>query len=172
MIEGLEPVALQELRVLGAPRHWSVEGHLDQLPSLTPVRGELRAEHRGNVLMVEGKLSTIVTLSCDRCLGQFNHELTCTSTELIWLGQAPPTEDDLQNSEHISEMEGLVEYLDPRGDFDPQQWVFEQLNLQLPVVNHCGEHCPGPRISPETVVRESAEPIDPRWAALLGLRQP
>ena len=136
MIEGLEPVALQELRVLGAPRHWSVEGHLDQLPSLTPVRGELRAEHRGNVLMVEGKLSTIVTLSCDRCLGQFNHELTCTSTELIWLGQAPPTEDDLQNSEHISEMEGLVEYLDPRGDFDPQQWVFEQLNLQLPVVNH------------------------------------
>ena len=29
--------------------------------------------------MVEGKLSTIVTLSCDRCLGQFNHELTCTS---------------------------------------------------------------------------------------------
>ena len=49
MIEGLEPVALQELRVLGAPRHWSVEGHLDQLPSLTPVRGELRAEHRGNV---------------------------------------------------------------------------------------------------------------------------
>ena len=69
-------------------------------------------------------------------------------------------------------MEGLVEYLDPRGDFDPQQWVFEQLNLQLPVVNHCGEHCPGPRISPETVVRDSSEPIDPRWAALLGLRQP
>ena len=172
MIEGLEPVALQELRVLGAPRHWSVEGHLDQLPSLTPVRGELRAEHRGNVLMVEGKLSTIVTLSCDRCLGQFNHELTCISTELIWLGQAPPTEDDLQNSEHISEMEGLVEYLDPRGDFDPQQWVFEQLNLQLPVVNHCGEHCPGPRISPETVIMESAEPFDPRWAALRGLQQP
>ena len=52
-------------------------------------------------------------------------------------------------------MEGLVEYLDPRGDFDPQQWVFEQLNLQLPVVNHCGDLCPGPRISPETVVQES-----------------
>ena len=171
MIEGLEPVALQELRVLGAPSHWSVEGHLDQLPSLTPVRGELRAEHRGNVLMVEGKLSTIVTLCCDRCLGQFNHELTCTSTELIWLGQAPPTEDDLQNSEEITSMEGLIEYLDPRGDFDPQQWVFEQLNLQLPVVNHCGEHCPGPRIRPETVVSESAELIDPRWAALRGLQQ-
>ena len=171
MIGGLEPVALQELRVLGAPRHWSVEGHLDQLPSLTPVRGELRAEHRGNVLMVEGELSTIVTLCCDRCLAQYNKELTCTCTELIWLGQAPPTEDDLQNSEDIAEMEGLVEYLDPREDFDPQQWVFEQINLQLPVVNHCGEHCPGPRIRSETAVRESSEPIDPRWAALRGLQQ-
>ena len=171
MIEGLEPVALQELRALGTPRHWSVEGHLDQLPSLTPVRGDLHAEHRGNVLMVEGDLYTTVTLCCDRCLGQFNHELRCTSAELIWLGQAPPTEDDLQNSEDISAVEGLVEYLDPRGNFDPQQWVFEQLNLQLPLVNRCGEHCPGPCIHPERGVRESAEPIDPRWAALRGLQQ-
>ena len=69
-------------------------------------------------------------------------------------------------------MEGLVECLDPRGDFDPQQWMFEQLNLQLPVVNHCGEHCPGPPICPEAAFEASAEPIDPRWAALRGLQQP
>lgn len=43
MIEGLEPVPLQELRVLGAPSYWTVEGHLDQLTSLTPVRGQLKA---------------------------------------------------------------------------------------------------------------------------------
>ncbi|QNI43103.1 DUF177 domain-containing protein [Synechococcus sp. A15-28] len=172
MIEGLEPVALQELRVLGAPRHWSVEGHLDQLPSLTPVRGQLSAEHRGNVLMVEGELSTIVTLRCDRCLGQFNQQLRCTSSELIWLGEAPPTQDDLQESEDISEIEGLVECLDPRGDFDPQQWVFEHLNLQLPVVNHCGEHCPGPPLRRETVVNEVDEAIDPRWSVLRNLQQP
>ena len=172
MIEGLEPVPLQELRVLGAPRYWTVEGHLDQLMSLTPVRGQLNAEHRGNVLIVDGELSTIVNLCCDRCLGRYNHQLRCSSSELIWLGQSPPTEEELQNSEDIAAMEGLVECLDPRGDFDPQQWVFEQLNLQLPVVNHCGEHCPGPPIRPEAAVEASAEPIDPRWAALRGLQQP
>ena len=104
MIEGLEPVALQELRVLCAPRHWSVEGHLDQLRSLTPVRGQLKAEHRGNVLIVDGELSTIVNLCCDRCLGQYNHQLRCSSSELIWLGQSPPTEEELQNSEDIAAM--------------------------------------------------------------------
>ena len=93
MIEGLEPVALQELRALAAPRTWSVEGPLESLKSLTPVRGELTAEHRGNVLSVEGALSTIITLTCDRCLGQFNQQLSCQPSELIWLGDAPPSDD-------------------------------------------------------------------------------
>ena len=69
MIEGLEPIHLQELRALGEPKAWSVEGQLDALPTLTPVRGRMSAEHRGNVLSVEGELTTIVTLTCDRCLG-------------------------------------------------------------------------------------------------------
>ena len=42
MIPELEPVALQELRALGSPKTWEFEGHLDALPSLTPVRGEIR----------------------------------------------------------------------------------------------------------------------------------
>ena len=171
MIDGLEPVALQELRALGAPRRWAVEGHLDQLPSLTPVRGDISAEHRGNVLAVEGELSTIVTLCCDRCLGQFNHQLSCNSSELIWLGQSPPSEQDLQESEDIAAMEGLVECLDPRGSFEPAQWVFEQLNLQLPVVNHCGDHCPGPPLQAQTKPVET-DAVDPRWAALRRLQQP
>ena len=172
MIDGLEPVALQELRALGAPRRWPVEGHLDQLTSLTPVRGELSAEHRGNVLAVEGDLSTIVTLCCDRCLGQFNHQLSCSSSELIWLGQSPPSEQDLQESEDIAAMEGLVECLDPRGSFEPEQWVFEQLNLQLPVVNHCGDHCPGPPVQAQAKPPAQPEDFDPRWAALRRLQQP
>ena len=172
MIEGLEPVALQELRALGEPRRWPVEGHLDQLPSLTPVRGELNAEHRGNVLSVEGKLSTIVTLCSDRCLGQFNHQLSCSSSELIWLGQSPPSEQDLKESADIAAMDGLVECLDPRGSFEPEQWVFEQLNLQLPVVNHCGDHCPGPPAQAQAKPQGETDAVDPRWAALRQLQHP
>ena len=170
MIEGLEPIPLQELRALGEPKAWSVEGQLDALPTLTPVRGRMSAEHRGNVLSVEGELTTIVTLTCDRCLGQFNQQLDCQPSELIWLGQKPPTTSQLQESEDIAALDGLVESLNPRGSFDPQQWVFEQLNLLLPVVNHCGTHCPGPGVP----LRETAEPsetatIDPRWDALRRL---
>ena len=170
MIEGLEPIPLQELRALGEPKAWSVEGQLDGLPTLTPVRGRMSAEYRGNVLSVEGELTTIVTLTCDRCLGQFNQQLDCQPSELIWLGQEPPTTSQLQESEDIAALDGLVESLNPRGSFDPQQWVFEQLNLLLPVVNHCGTHCPGPGVP----LRETAEPsetaaIDPRWDALRRL---
>ena len=173
MIEALEPVPLQELRALGTAKFWDVEGELDELPSLTPVRGHVSAEHRGNVLAVEGKLSTIVTLCCDRCLNQFNQSLSCTPAELIWLGEEQPTADELELSGEVAEMEGLVDVLDPRGQFDPQQWAFEQLNLLLPVVNHCGDHCPGPPgLQQQPVIPDTkTKVVDPRWQALQQLQQ-
>ncbi len=54
MIPGLEPVPLKDLQALGTSRVWEVDGQLDSMPSLTPVRGTIRAEHRGNLLEVEG----------------------------------------------------------------------------------------------------------------------
>ena len=173
MIEALEPVPLQELRALGTAKVWDVEGELDELPSLTPVRGHVSAEHRGNVLAVEGKLSTIVTLCCDRCLNQFNQSISCTPSELIWLGDEQPTADELELSGEVAEMEGLVDVLDPRGQFDPQQWAFEQLNLLLPVVNHCGDHCPGPPgLQQQPVIPDTkTKAVDPRWQALQQLQQ-
>ena len=175
MIDGLEPVSIQELRALGGPKQWTVEGHLDQLHSLTPVRGQICAEHKGNVLAVEGEFETIVTLCCDRCLSQFNHQLKASPSELIWLGDAPPSESELQESEQIAAMDGLVECLNPSGDFTTMQWVFEQLNLQMPVVNHCGEHCPGPpglNGSTASTNDKEVEQLDPRWQALRRLQSP
>ncbi|MEB3159253.1 MAG: DUF177 domain-containing protein, partial [Synechococcus sp.] len=92
MIPGLEPVPLRDLQALGAPKVWEVEGMLSELASLTPVRGELQAEHRGNVLEVRGQLQTIVSLCCDRCLGQFNQALKVSTEELIWLGDDQSTD--------------------------------------------------------------------------------
>lgn len=45
-------------------------------------------------------------------------------------------------------IEALDDRLDPRGAFDPERWLFEQLSLQLPVVNRCGADCPGPPLAP------------------------
>ena len=171
MIPGLEPVPLRELQALGTSRVWSVDGQLDEMPSLTPVRGTLRAEHLGNLLQVEGSVQTIVCLRCDRCLGNFNQELNAVAKELIWLGDEP-TDDHLSAAGlDPSTPDGLMECLDPRGDFAPERWVFEQLSLQMSVVNRCGEHCPGmPKKPSDAAAISGEESSDPRWQALKDLQ--
>ena len=171
MIPGLEPVPLRELQALGTFRVWSVAGQLDEMPSLTPVRGTLRAEHRGNLLEVEGSVQTIVCLRCDRCLGHFNQQLSAVSKELIWLGQEPNEDHLAKAGLDLASPDGLMECLNPRGDFEPERWVFEQLSLQMSVVNRCGKHCPGMPQKPSDAspTREETTP-DPRWQALKDLQ--
>jgi uncharacterized protein len=172
--DALRPVPLQELRLLVEGRRWSVEQPLGELDSLTLVRGELRAIHRGNVLEVSGQAETIVTLRCDRCLRDYNHQLVTDAQELIWLGEPAAEADKVLELDP----ESLSETLDPRGSFDPARWLFEQLHLQLPFRNDCGPLCPGPDLPPEAsrqpVAGDAvAEPApDSRWAALRDLRLP
>ena len=171
MIAGLSPVPIWELRDLESPKIWTVDGYLNDLPSLTPVRGTIQAEHRGNVLAVYGSLQTIVTLICDRCLSQFNQQLISTTEELIWLGEDINDHEQLQASDGSEQMTGLLEQLDPRGPFDPQQWAFEHLNLQLPAVNRCGGDCPGPPGLSTSGAEESLDAgSDPRWDVLKQLQ--
>ena len=171
MIPGLEPVPLRELQALGTFRVWSVAGQLDEMPSLTPVRGTLRAEHRGNLLEVEGSVQTIVCLRCDRCLGHFNQQLRAVSKELIWLGQEPNEDHLAEAGLDLASPDGLMECLNPRGDFEPERWVFEQLSLQMSVVNRCGKHCPGMPQKPSDASPTRGETTpDPRWQALKDLQ--
>lgn len=170
--DDLRPVPVQELRLLSEGRHWQVDQHLQELESLTPVRGTLSALHRGNVLELDGQAATIVTLCCDRCLQHFNHPLSFQTRELLWLGelarQAGLDPDNATDPGVLDlEVDELCESLDPNGSFEPEHWLFEQLSLQLPLVNRCGDDCPGP---PSTAA--GSEPVDPRWAALHHLRQP
>jgi uncharacterized protein len=168
----LIPVPLQELSLLEQGKQWRINQRLSELESLTPVRGQLRAVHRGNILELDGEASTIVTLCCDRCLQQFNHPLRFETHEVLWLGeqareQGMDLESVLEAGGAVIELDPdeLTESMDPRADFDPEHWVFEQLNLQLPVVNRCGSDCPGPNLNAAV----ADEPIDPRWAALKKL---
>ncbi len=171
MIPGLQAISLLELKVLAAPRHWSVEGHLDEIPSLTPLRGNISAEHQSNILEVKGKINTIVTHCCDRCLGEFNQSLSLNTEEQIWLGVRDCQAAEPNNSNQLDQIDALMECLDPHGSFDPERWIFEQLSLQMPLVKRCGADCPGP---PQPSTKKSGaqhqQPdIDPRWAALRKL---
>jgi uncharacterized protein len=172
MADQLRPVPIQELKALAAGRRWSIDQRLSELESLTPIRGELQAIHHGNMLELEGHGSTIVTLCCDRCLQHFNHPLSFSSRELLWL-EADPCSPLLAAGDLLSgdtdgldlNPDDLSERLDPRGDLDPAHWVFEQLSLQLPLVNRCGSDCPGP-----ATWSSAPQDGDPRWAALRALR--
>ena len=52
------------------------EETLPDLTTLMPVRGRIRIAHQGTYLEVSGQVNTIVTLTCDRCLQQYNHRLS------------------------------------------------------------------------------------------------
>ncbi len=157
----LAPVPLAELRLRVGGRRWTVEQPIAELDSLTPVRGSLRAEHHGNALEVEGTAETIVTLCCDRCLQHYNHPLRVDCLELLELAGAPTAAAEAD----FVVGDDLDDRLDPRGSFDPERWLFEQLSLQLPLVNRCGTDCPGP----PAWAGGAAEAADPRWAALTSL---
>ena len=181
MADSLQPVPVQELRLLELGRCWQVDQRIEELESLVPVRGALQAIHRGNVLEVEGEVATIVTLCCDRCLQAYNHPLQASARELLWLGEGPRPEgddEDLEAQVVSIDPDSLGDQIDPRGSFDPQRWVFEQLSLQLPLVNRCGEDCPGPPAftnpGPGGADDHPAgsAPVDPRWQALQALRPP
>jgi uncharacterized protein len=134
---------------------------LADLETLTPVQGQLQVRHGGNYLEVTAQASTIVTLMCHRCLQQFNHRLSVSVSEMLWLkdheSEVLPFDQDL-------ELDDLMETLDPDGNFDPNTWLYEQLCLAIPQRQLCDAQCPG------IPLPTTAEPVDRRWASLANLK--
>lgn len=157
----LRPIPIPELCALTAGKQWQVDQRIADLDSLTPVRGVLEAMHLGTALQVSAEAEAIVTLCCARCLQPFNQILRAEVRELIAFRSSPSSPaDGLEDPLG----EDLDDRLDPKGRFDPERWLFEHLSLQLPLVNRCGDGCPGP--SRWSSARSTE---DPRWAALKAL---
>lgn len=138
--------------------------HLPHLETLTPVQGELLVTHCGTYLDVKGHAEAIVTLSCDRCLQQYNHRVRVDAAEFIWLQRAEddPLADLLDREVAL---EDLVETLEPDGFFRPLDWLYEQFCLALPPKQLCDPACKG--------IPFEAEPptqVDHRWASLQSLQ--
>ena len=136
------------------------------LETLTPVKGSLKVTHKGNYLEVSAQAEAIVTLTCHRCLQQYNYKLAISPTELIWLNDEtssdfPPLDQDLAP-------EDLVETLPPRGYFNPETWLYEQLCLELPHRQLCDQNCQGIELPQQ----ESDQALkDQRWASLEALKR-
>lgn len=161
MAASLQPIAIQELLGKDQPQRWDFDQPIARLDSVVPVQGWIELSVEGPLLRVQSEAATRIALCCDRCLRSYEHTLRVRVSETIGLGTSA---DDLCEALDY-DAEGISEQLDPQGQFDPQQWIYEQLSLQLPLVNRCGSECPGP------ISWGSDEPpIDPRWAALRALK--
>ena len=144
---------------------------LPDLETLTPVRGRLQVTHQGNFLEVKAKAETIVTLTCNRCLKQYNHRLKLQSSEIIWL-EEKPSQPDASSGEFEVDLENLVENLSPTDSFSPSDWVYQQLCLELPHKQLCETKCPGIDFNQDAEETESSETIsDSRWASLAALKR-
>lgn len=144
-----------------------VQDYLSGLETLTPVQGIMQVTHRGNYLEVVAKAETIITLTCDRCLQQYNHRVMINTSELIWLQSEPEDwgEDDLEREVALDD---LVETLDPQGYFRPGEWLYEQFCLAIPQRQLCDQDCKGIQVSENQP--ESKSTVDRRWASLENLK--
>jgi uncharacterized protein len=144
-----------------------VSDYLPDLETLTPVQGSIRVAHRGNYLEVTAQAETIITLTCDRCLQQYNHRITVDTSELIWL-QETTEEWDSSDLEREVALDDLVETLNPQGHFKPDEWLYEQFCLAIPQRQLCDQNCQG--IQVQSNPPEIKPSIDGRWASLQNIR--
>lgn len=145
------------------------EEFFSEFETLTPVKGIIVVKHQGNYLEVVAQAETIVTLTCHRCLQQYNHRLIVDTSELIWL-DAAAAQPDTGPLERETALEDLVETLSPHGYFESKEWLYEQLCLALPPRQLCDANCLG--IQPVSSLEPATPPtFDHRWASLAELRK-
>ncbi len=156
----------QIARAVEATESFEFKEFIEGLETLTPVQGMISVHHAGSFIEVSAKASTIMTLTCDRTLVQFNYRLAIDTSEMIWL--AEPLPDSEYPKEREVEAGDLVESLSPNGYFDPAAWLYEQLVLAIPY----------PKIAPDAPALELTESpqqnleasVDKRWAVLSSLQ--
>ncbi len=159
-------------KLLQQPQHSlevDINTHLPDLETLTPVRGTVIITHQNTYLDVQARAETIVTLTCHRCLQNYNSRLTITPQELIWL-QANPNPSSLPLEQEVG-VDDLVETLPPDGYFYPQTWLYEQICLALPQRQICDPSCRGVEITSKDDESSQKPATDSRWAVLSQLQR-
>lgn len=143
--------------------HEPIEGlhaELVEVPSDTPVSGDLLLENVVEGVLVSGTLSATMTMRCARCLKDFVEPVDVEVHELF----SPSPDPDGDEYE-----------IAPEGELDPEPMVRDALGLEMPFAPLCRpdckglcERCGGDRNMGECNCKEE---IDPRWAPLQQLSE-
>ncbi|MEC4803503.1 MAG: YceD family protein [Jaaginema sp. PMC 1079.18] len=144
-----------------------IQQNIAELETLTPVRGKIIVTHCKTYLEVSVQAETITTLTCHRCLRHYNQRLSLNTQELIWLEDEAEFDEDLPLEREL-QLEDFSEKLPPRGYFDPETWLYEQLSLALPLQQMCQADDCQSMIPDDT---SSHVAVDSRWAGLEALKR-
>lgn len=167
----MEAIYIPELLKLPEQREVTpVNQFLVDLQTLTPVRGQVQVAHQGNYLEVCAQAETIITLTCHRCLKQYNHRLTIDTSELVWLASSADQLSDESLEEEIT-WDDLQETLPAQGYFYPDTWLYEQLCLAIPPRQLCDQECIGIQINDNSEAQLRDQLRDQRWGALESLKR-
>jgi uncharacterized protein len=137
-----------------------------------PVRGELRLTHTGRGILAQGTVHTALAEQCSRCLrgakavvhAEFEEE-ALPSVDLD--GASLPADDDGPDGLRISDHHEL--------DLEPV--VRDAISLAEPIAPLCRPDCPGlcetcgVDLTENAGHEHPADDIDPRLAALVGIRE-
>ena len=159
----------QIARAVDATESFDFKEFIEGLETLTPVQGVISVRHVGSFLEVSSKASTIMTLTCDRTLVQFNYRLAINNSERICLAEPLP-ESEYPREREI-EADDLVESISPSGYFDPAAWLYEQLILAIPYPKIAPD-APALEITDTNSLDGSTATIDKRWEILNSLKSP
>ncbi|MCX5935714.1 MAG: YceD family protein [Pseudanabaena sp. LacPavin_0818_WC45_MAG_42_6] len=159
----------QIARAVDATESFDFKEFIEGLETLTPVQGVISVRHVGSFLEVSSKASTIMTLTCDRTLVQFNYRLALNNSERICLAEPLP-ESEYPREREI-EADDLVESISPSGYFDPAAWLYEQLILAIPYPKIAPD-APALEITDTNSLDGSTATIDKRWEILNSLKLP
>jgi uncharacterized protein len=164
----MEPIHIPQLLKAPAKKEEiKFQEFIPNIETLTPVKGVIVVTHGGNYLEVFGQAETIITLTCDRCLQNYNYRLSLDTSELIWLEETPGIAEIAPSLERDFAQEDLSERLPMKGYFYPDSWLYEQLCLSMPLRQLCNKNCQV--VSPNSSDCETI--IDSRWASLAALKR-
>ncbi|MBN1460665.1 MAG: DUF177 domain-containing protein [Armatimonadetes bacterium] len=157
----------------GARGRYSVSENVaptDDFACVGPVTGQLEVENTGSLLLVRGRLQTVVRLTCVRCLGTFERPLDIQFEEEFATGETEPDIVTMDRDEpEASAMKSFV--------LDVAELTRQQLAVNVPMAFVCRENCRGicPKCGQdlnEGTCDCPPEAVDGPWSKLSALLQP
>ncbi len=173
MNKKLDSIPIKELMLNLSTKTWIINNFIEGIESPKPVKGSIRASIKEENLFIEGTFQAMITLQCDHCLESFQEKINYQDTEVILIQKQADRNSSLKYSSFSDCSQELLERIDPSERFKPEEWIFQQISLLLPLINKCSDNCPGPakgssfkKSDNKNLCPNYSESLDPRWAAL------